>query len=74
MAVNPALVWPAATATLPGTVILTLLLDRVTVEPPEGAGAVRVIVQLEVPGAITVAGEQLKALGWTVMVKPMVAV
>jgi hypothetical protein len=74
MAANPALLWPAVTVTLPGTVMLALLLDSVTTEPPEGAGAVRVTVQVEVPGAFTVAGEQLKMLGWTVMVKPMVAV
>ena len=51
------------TATLPGTVILALLLDRATTEPPEGATAVSVTVQLEVPGAFTAAGEQLKELG-----------
>jgi len=73
VAVKPALVWPAVTATLPGTVILALLLDSVTMEPPEGATAVSVTVQLEVPGAFTVAGEQLKLLGCIVTVKAMVA-
>ena len=74
VAVKGALVSPAPTLTLAGTVMLALLLDRVTVAPPPGAGAVRVTVQLEVPGAFTVAGEQLKLLGCTVMVKDMVAV
>jgi hypothetical protein len=43
--------------------MLALLLDKVTVAPPEGAAAVRVTVQLEVPGAFTVAGEQLRLAG-----------
>ena len=42
--------------------MLALLLDSVTVAP-EGAAAVKVTVQLEVPGAFTVAGEQLRLLG-----------
>jgi hypothetical protein len=53
--------------------MLALLLDRATVEPPEGATAVRVTLQVEVPGAFTVAGEQLKEPGSTVTAKPMVA-
>ena len=73
VAAKVALVWPAVTATLPGTVILALLLDRVTTEPPEGAAAVSVTAQLEVPGAFTVAGEQFRLLGCTVTVKAMVA-
>jgi hypothetical protein len=64
VAVNVALVNPAPTLTLAGTVILALLLDSVTVDPPAGATPVNVTVQLEVPGAFTVAGEQLKLLGW----------
>lgn len=63
VAENAPVVWPDATATLAGTVTLELLLERATVAPPEGAGADRVTVQLEEPGAITVAGEQLSALG-----------
>ena len=74
VAVKGALVSPAPTPTLAGTVMLALLLDRATVAPPEGAGAVRVTVQLDVPGAFTVLGEQLKLLGCTVAVKVMVAV
>jgi hypothetical protein len=73
VAVNEALLSPAPTPTLPGTVMLPLLLDRVTVAPPAGAAAVSVTVQLEVPGAFTVAGEQLKLLGCAVTVNAMVA-
>jgi hypothetical protein len=50
-----------------------LLLDSVTVAPPAGATSVKVTVQLEAPGAFTVAGEQLNEPGWTVKVKPMTA-
>jgi hypothetical protein len=74
VAANEPLVSPAPTPTLPGTVMLALLLDNVTVAPPAGAAAVSVTVQLEVPGAFTVAGEQLKLLGCAVTVKAMVAV
>ncbi len=73
-AVNDALLSPAPTPTLPATVMLALLLDKVTVAPPAGAAAVSVNVQLEVPGAFTVAGEQLKLLGCAVTVNAMVAV
>jgi hypothetical protein len=52
--------------------MLALLLDKVTVDPPAGAGAVKVTVQFELPGAFTVAGEQLKLAGWAVTVKAMV--
>jgi hypothetical protein len=62
VAVNEALLSPAPTPTLPGTVMLALLLDNVTVAPP-AAAPVRVTVQLDVPGAFTVPGEQLKLLG-----------
>jgi hypothetical protein len=68
LAVNEALFWPAATATLAGTVMLALLLESVTVAP-EGTAAVSVTVQLDVPGAFTVAGEQLKLEGCAVTVK-----
>jgi hypothetical protein len=47
--------------TLPGTVTLALLLASVTLVALEAA-AVKVAVQVEVPGAFTVAGEQLKLL------------
>jgi len=61
VAVNVALVSPAAIFILPGTVTLALVLDSVTLEVPEAA-AVRVTVQVEVPGAFTVAGEQVRLL------------
>ncbi len=59
---NVALLVPVLTVTLPGTVTLVLLLDNVT---PRGleAAPVRVIVQSEVPGAFTIAGEQVRLLG-----------
>ena len=41
-----------------GTVMLALLLDNVTMAPL-GAAVVSVTVQVEVPGALTVLGEQL---------------
>ena len=71
MAVNEALFWPAPTATLPGTVMLALLLESVTVAP-DGTAAVSVTVQLDVPGAFTAAGEQLKLEGCAVTVKATV--
>jgi hypothetical protein len=73
LAVKEALFWPAVTATLAGTVMLALLLESVTVAP-EGATAVSVTVQLDVPGAFTVAGEQFKLEGCAVTVKATVVV
>ena len=70
---NDALLWPAPTATLAGTVMLALLLDNATVAP-DGAAAVKLTVQLDVPGAFTVAGEQLKLDGWAVTVSATVVV
>ena len=61
VAVNVALLSPAPILTLPGTVTFTLLLDSVTLVALEAA-AVKVTVQVEVPGAFTVAGEQVKLL------------
>ena len=61
MAVNVALLSPAVILTLPGTVTLVLVLDSVTLEVLDAA-AVRVTVQVEVPGAFTVAGEQVRLL------------
>ena len=52
-----------------GTVTLALLLDKATTAPPEGAGPDKVIVQLAVPGAATVPGEQVKDEGTTATVK-----
>jgi hypothetical protein len=61
VAVNVALLSPAVILTLPGTVTLVLVLDSVTLEVLDAA-AVRVTVQVEVPGAFTVAGEQVRLL------------
>ena len=52
---------------------MALLLDRVTLAPPEGAAAIKVTVQLADPGAATVPGEQFKDEGGTATVKVMVA-
>jgi hypothetical protein len=61
--VNWALLDPAGTVTLPGTVTLELLSDSVTANPPLGAALLRATVQVEVPGAFTLAGVQDKPLG-----------
>ncbi len=54
-------------------VTLVLLLDNVTLAPPDGAAADKLIVQLEDPGAVTVPGEHVNADGTTGTVKPTVA-
>jgi hypothetical protein len=56
LTVNEALVAPAATVTLPGTVAELLLLESVNTAPPEGAAAVRVTVPLELAPPTTVVG------------------
>jgi hypothetical protein len=63
VAVKVPLVRPEVMLTLGGTVILVLLLESVTLARPEGGASDRVTVQVEVPGAVTVAGEQLRLLG-----------
>jgi hypothetical protein len=72
--VKPPLVAPAATVTLPGTVTFVLLLDSATVTPPVGAGVDKVTVQLELPGATTLPGEQLRLPGTTVTLRLTLAV
>jgi hypothetical protein len=47
---------------------LVLLLASVITEPPAGAGADNVTVQEELPGALTVPGEQFRLEGTTVAV------
>lgn len=61
MTANVALLSPEPILTLAGTVTLALLLDSMTLVELE-AGAVKVAVHVEVPGAFTVAGEQAKLL------------
>lgn len=71
VAVKVALLSPAPTLTLDGTVMLALLLDRLTLAAL-AAAAVKVTVQVEVPGAFTVAGEQLKLLNCAAAARLMV--
>jgi hypothetical protein len=73
-AVKPAMVPPAPTVTLAGTVAFALLLDNVTRSPPPGAAAVSVTVQAELPGAFTLAGVQLTLLTVTAAFRLTVAV
>ena len=61
--VKLALVCPAATVTLAGTVAAALLLDNVTTVPPVGAAAVRVTVPVELVPAVTVLGLRVSAEG-----------
>ena len=57
-AVKPALVAPAGTNTLAGTTTLELLLDRLTVSPPVGAGALSEAVHASLAKPLAVALEQ----------------
>jgi len=54
--VKVALVAPAATVTLAGTVAAALLLESATAAPPAGAGAVKLIVPVEELPPPTLAG------------------
>jgi hypothetical protein len=75
--VNWALLEPAATVTLPGSVTLALLSDSDTANPPVAAAPLSVSVQEDVPGAFTLAGVQarlLKAAGggdWMTVIVPV---
>jgi hypothetical protein len=46
---------------------------RVTIAPPAGAGALRVTVQVALPGAGREAGEQVRVAGLTVAVNAVTA-
>ncbi|MDP9112091.1 MAG: hypothetical protein M3O20_00255 [Acidobacteriota bacterium] len=72
VAVNVALLNPALTVTLAGTVTLVLLLDSATLTALEGA-ALNVTVQAEVPGPVTLAEVQLSPLSWAAATRPMTA-
>jgi hypothetical protein len=61
VAVKVALLSPEPILTLLGTVTLALLLDSATLVALEAA-AVKAAVQVEVPGAFTLAGEQIRLL------------
>ena len=65
VAVKVPLVRPRAIVTPLGTVMLALLLDSATVNAFEGATADSVTVQVEVPGAVMVPGEQFRLAGTT---------
>ena len=59
--VKVAVLTPAATSTLGGTVAAAvLLLERVTVAPPVGAGPVSVTVPVDVPPPMTVDGLRVR--------------
>ena len=55
--VKVAVLWPAATVTVPGTRAFRVsLLVSVTVSPPAGAGPLKLTVPVEAVGAVTVVG------------------
>ena len=61
--VKEAVVVPAATVTLAGTLArLVLLLDNVTTVPAAGAGPVRITVPVEEAGPLTVLGLSVRVL------------
>jgi len=78
VAVNWALLAPAATVTVAGWVTLALLSESVTAKPPAAAAPLSATVQEEDPGALTLPGVQdrlLKVAGggdWmTLMIPPL---
>ena len=69
LAVKLAVVAPDATVTEGGTVSAVLLLsESVTVEPPGGAACDSVVVQVELPPELIVAGEHCNDVTVTVPV------
>ncbi|MBZ5676598.1 MAG: hypothetical protein LAP61_20360 [Acidobacteriia bacterium] len=71
-----AVVAPAETVTLAGTVAFALLLDSATAKPPVGAALLIVTVHAEEPGALTLVGEQESPLStggtWVTAIVPPV--
>ena len=61
LTVNVAVVAPARTVTLAGTVAAASLLERLTSAPPVGAAAVSVTVPVDEFPPVTVAGDTLIA-------------
>jgi hypothetical protein len=61
--VKLALVCPAATITLAGTVAAALLRDSVTTVPPLGAAAVKITIPVELTPPVTVLGLSVSAEG-----------
>jgi hypothetical protein len=62
VAAKVALVAPAATLTVDGTVTEALLLERLTLSPPVAAAALRVTVQISVPAPVKDELVQVNAL------------
>lgn len=62
VAVNPALLEPAGTVTEAGTATALSLLDRLTASPPVPAAAVRLTVQMSLPGPVIDAWVQVSLL------------
>ena len=60
MAVNVALAWPGGICRLAGMVTFVLLTDRGTVNPPAGAGPVKVAVQGVLAGVLRFAVVQFR--------------
>jgi hypothetical protein len=76
--VNVALLAPAATVTVAGTVAVDVLLERETTAPPMGAGPLSVTVPVEGDPPVTLAGfsvseERVRAGGSTVREAVLVA-
>jgi hypothetical protein len=74
VAVKPAVDAPGGIFTLVGTTTFELLLERATLIPPAGDGALRVIVQAEVAGALMLTGVQVSPLtvAWVAPLTKMV--
>jgi len=74
---NEALLWPAPTTMLTGTVMLTLLLESATIDPSFNAGPLSGTVHTADPGAFTLDGAHEIALkvggtGWMMLIEPEV--
>jgi hypothetical protein len=75
LAVNEPLLWPALTTMLAGTVMLPLLLESPTLDPPLNAGPLKLTVHTAGPGALTLDGAHEIVLnvgdtGCTIVIDP----